>query len=160
MRIPGTLLSRRKALTMLVISCVVAASIATCLFLIRSRSVLYRGDTRANPIGEPEFTIFNPFRDRQPEQVAETFLNALGSGSCLQAVSALPIDAAYREYICDKEKEYPLASWQIKNRTDEPNRVKLFYWCQYRGFEGQGRLWVTIDKAGERWVVTEYERYY
>jgi hypothetical protein len=142
------------------ISAIAVMLITVALYLMRSRSVLYAGDIAGDPVGESSFSIFNPFRDRSPEHVAETFLELMKGGQCEQAMAALPAEQEYRQYICESEKKYPLMSWTLKNRKDEPQKVKMFYWYWPEGSESHDRLWVVAEKCGEQWQITSYERYY
>ena len=66
----------------------------------------------------------------------------------------------YRQYVCGKESEHPLDSWTLKNRPDEPEQVKLFYWHWRTDSDTHDRLWIAVEKRDEQWHVTNYECIY
>jgi hypothetical protein len=125
---------------------VVLRGLAAYLYYQRSRSVLYRYVEAGNPVKEPAFAIFNPFRDRSPEHGAEAFLEAVKAGQCERAMSALSDKPESRQEVCEREKGSPLMSWQLKNRTDEIQKVRMYYRVNRNIYDDyQGQLWV---KAG------------
>lgn len=149
---------RRRIIKMLVVVATLFGFILVVLFLTRSRSILYRSsDASADPLGEPGFSIFNPFRDHSPEHTAQTFLEGLKSGQCERVMASLAIDPPHADYICSKETEHHLEKWQLKNRWDEPGRVKMFYWHSRADADYHDRLWVTVEKHSEQWQVVNYE---
>ena len=139
---------------------VMVVSGAAVLYVIRSRSVLYRFVESGDPAHEPGFSIFNPFRDRVPEKCGESFLRLMQAGKCEDAVSSMPVEGEHRLYICEKEREHPLMSWRLKNRTDQAAIVRMFYWHWSIAAKRHGRLWVTVAKTDEGWRVVDYERHY
>jgi len=135
--------------------------VAAFLYFQRSRSVLYRYVEAGNPVKEPAFAIFNPFRDRSPEHSAEAFLEIIKTGQCERAMSAVPDSSEHRQDICEREQRSPLTSWLLKNRTDEPQEVRMYYRVNRQTSDGyQGQLWITLEKQGETWQVKKYECFY
>lgn len=65
---------------LLVLASLVTLSALASLFVLQSRPVVYRYYEAGNPIKEPAFVIFNPFRDRRPEKSAAEFLQRLKWG--------------------------------------------------------------------------------
>jgi hypothetical protein len=148
-------------LKVLVFVAALLLGVAAYLYYQRSKSVLYRYVEAGNPVKEPAFTIFNPFRDRSPEHSAEAFLEIIKAGQCERAMLALPDSSEHRQEICEREKESPLTSWLLKNRTDEPQNVRMYYTVNRKMYDGyQGQLWVTLEKQGEQWQVKKYECFY
>ena len=148
-------------LKVLVVAVVLVLGLVAYLFYQRSRSVLYRYVEAGNPVQEPAFAIFNPFRDRSPEHSAEAFLEVIKAGQCERAMSALPDMPEYRQDICEREKGSPLMSWRLKNRTDEPQKVRMYYRVNRKTYDGyQGQVWVTLEKHGEDWLIKHYECFY
>lgn len=145
---------------MLVVSATLIAVILVALYLMRSTSILYSSGASADPVGEPGFSIFNPFRDHSPERTAEAFLEGLRSGQCERVIAGLPVDQQYAQYICSKETEHHLTSWQLRNRHDEPGSVKMFYWHWRADADYHDRLWVIVEKHNEQWQVVNYECIY
>lgn len=151
------MVARGRLPKVLLASATLIAVILAALYLVRARSVLYSSGATADPVGEPGFSIFNPFRDRRPERTADAFLEALKLGECVRVMGALPIDEQYAQYLCSKETEHHLESWQLRNRHDEPGKVKLFYWHWRADGDYHDRLWVTVEKHAGQWQVVNYE---
>jgi hypothetical protein len=140
---------------------VMLGTIATYLYAVRSTSVLYAYVEAGSPTKEPAFSIFNPFRDRGPERSAEEFLELLKAGQCAQAMAALPVNPERRQDTCEREGSYPLASWSLGNRRDEPQKVIMYYRVKRENLNDiRGPVWVTVEKQGGRWHVTRYESIY
>jgi|SRR6185503_3528911 len=133
------------------------------LYSIRSRPVLWAPykDNETKSIGGPSFSILNPFRNRDPELPAESFLNMLKANECDNALATLPFDREYRSYLCGKEKDHHLSSWRMTDREDTPEKAKMFYWSKREGSEGlEAPVWVTVEKQTAGWRVTGYECWY
>ena len=140
---------------------VLVLALAAYLYYQRSRSELYRYVEAGNPVKEPAFSIFNPFRDRSPERNAEAFLEVIKAGECERTMLALPDTPEHREEVCEREKASPLVSWRLTNRSDESQKSKMYYRVKRNGYDGyQGQLWVTVEKHGPDWQVTQYECFY
>lgn len=155
---PGTI-----AIKLLIVLLVVVVSVLTFLFAMNSRSVIYRHSWPGSPSKEPAFTIFNPFRDRRPEKRATEFLVRLKNGDCENAMRELSqsYSAEYQQRTCERERTLRLLSWKLKNRTDENNKVRLYYEVNRQEYkDNRGQVWVTLEKAGEDWHVTRYDSAY
>lgn len=149
------------ALKVLALAVMLLLGLAAYLYYQRSRSVLYRYVEAGNPVKEPAFAIFNPFRDRSSEHGAEAFLEFMRAGQCERAMSALPDAVEIRQDICERELRSPLVAWQLKNRADEPEKVRLYYRAQRQSDDGyQGQLWITLEQHGGDWQVKRYECFY
>ena len=144
-------------LKLLVVAATLMLGIVGYLFLMQSRSVLYRYFETGNPTKEPAFVIFNPFRDRQPERVAEFFLGRMKDGECKSLMSGFENEPQYLQDICERENTNSLRSWSLRNRTDEAQSVKMFYQVDGQN-HSDGQLWLTVEKRGDQWLVTRYDR--
>jgi len=66
-------------------------------------------------------TVFNPFRDRSPEAIANAFLEEIKQGRCpVMAPNNGPVDCSY---LLNRR----FSEWRLKNRRDQSHRVSLFY---------------------------------
>ena len=79
---------RRVAISVLAFVAALSIGGAAYLYSVRTKAVLYRFDEPGNPVHEPTFAVFNPFRDRSSERQAVAFLQHLKEGRCQQALSA------------------------------------------------------------------------
>lgn len=73
----------------------------------------------------PAFVVFNPFRDRTPEKVAENFMQQLPTAHCMELVS--PMRGGYAEHICSKEQQFVSKDFRLTNRKDAGNSVELSF---------------------------------
>lgn len=148
-------------LKLLVVAGTIMVGLGTYLLVMQSRSVLYRYFEAGSPTKEPAFVIFNPFRDRHPENVAEIFLQRMKEGKCQDVMSELIHDIQYQQDTCEHERTNSLTSWQLRNRADEPQSVRLYYQVGREKFPDlKGQVWVTVEKRGDQWQVTRYDRSY
>jgi hypothetical protein len=143
---------------------IVVAALVVLIYLYstRSKSVLYRFEkSAAKSIGGPSFSLFNPFRDRGPEQKAEAFLERVRAQPCPQVLTDLALDQDTFKYLCEKEDANRLISWRLADREEMGNKAKMFYWTR-RSPSGSSAspLWVTIEKTGNQWKVVDYEGWY
>lgn len=135
--------------------------ITAYLYLARANPAVYRHMTKGNPVKEPEFTIFNPFRHRLPERTAEAFLEELKEGRCREVVDVLLLRRNYKEDVCEKERRSPLLAWELTNRSDNGANVRMYYLAHRRTYQGyQGQLWITVENRGGQWQVVNYECFY
>lgn len=108
-------------------------------YLVRfAGPVIYSYRDRASASQGPTFILFNPLRDRSPEQVAEQFLEQLKMGECAKAVSGLPIPFDKQLSMCEKEGQAALDAWTLKDRSESDAVVTLHYALRRKGFEGFG----------------------
>ncbi len=152
---------RRIILMLLVLLIALVIGVVAYSYSVRSMSVLYRFNEKGNPLKEPAFAIFNPFRDRAPESHAEAFLNLLKEGKCEEATAVLSFTPEYRQELCGREANSPLLAWKLTNRTDNSDTTRMYYRARRKNYDGyQGQLWVTVEKRGNDWQVTKYECFY
>lgn len=84
---------------------------------MRSRSVLYRFNEKGEPVKEPAFSIFNPFRDRGPENSGDIFLKLLKDGKCEEVIASLSVKTENRQELCGREANSPLVAWKLIELT-------------------------------------------
>ena len=127
--------------------------------ILSSKSVLFRTPFVADSHCDGSaITLFNPFRNREPEIAADEFLNLLKAGDCDRAVQDLPSELKTPR--CLKEKEYPLSSWRLKDRDDEGDqKVTLSYCYKSQASESEEHLWLVLEKKGS-WKTTNFWRVY
>jgi hypothetical protein len=144
-------------LKLLIVTATLILGIVAYLFLMQTRSVLYRYFEAGSATKEPAFVIFNPFRDRHPERVAEVFLGRMKEGECKSLMAGFKNEPQYLQDICERENTNRLTSWRLRNRTDEAQSVKMYYQVDGQNYS-DGQLWLTVEKRGDQWQVTRYDR--
>jgi hypothetical protein len=105
--------------------------------------------------------LLSPFRDREPERIAERFLDRLKRGECQGAIGSLEWRAEKRSLICDKEVANPLVSLRHIDRGEEEGVVTLRYLWYGPSPERLGSF-MQVQVGGERGNrrVVDYDRSY
>lgn len=95
------------------------------LFVFRSRPLVLRipPDETIRP---RYYCLLNPFREKGPETVAGSYLNHLRGGH----VESISCCIGEKKYVLEKEKEWPIQSWRVGNRTDAAARSDIVYWVK------------------------------
>lgn len=76
-------------------------------------------------------------------------------------ISELNDHVEHQRETCEHERTNGLTSWQLRNRTDESQSVRMYYEVRRQEYADlKGPVWITVVKRGERWQVTRYDRYY
>jgi hypothetical protein len=125
-----------------------------------SRPVLFRSPFRDACCGESAFVVLNPLRKRDIENYADSILSLMRDKPCEQIVANMALDQERRQYVCEKQKEHPLISWELKDRRDEGQRYNLFYHIRYKDSDYVGWLWMSVEKKNGEWQITNYSPVY
>ncbi|HEY3025145.1 MAG TPA: hypothetical protein VGJ55_03235 [Pyrinomonadaceae bacterium] len=139
----------------------IISGLAAYLFFTRSHPVLYRYVDRAAG-NYSAFVILNPFREREPERQAEVVLQRLKDRKCTQALSLQALDSARVEYLCERERKYPLETWSLMDRKGDGRNAELIYTINRTAGDGKtssSLAWLTMDNNGG-WRATRYDAYY
>ena len=110
------------------------ASLATLFGIRESKPVLILINPDIDAVRPRSLCILNPFRDRLPEHTAEACLASMANGNldCLRPL--LHPDQA--ELFTSRESKWPIQSWRVGNRWDNPDSVGLMYWVRRGGGYG------------------------
>ena len=149
---------KRKVLILIV---AVIIGLTAYLFLTRSNPVVYKYVDRAS-VQYSAFVILNPFRDREPERQAVVVLQRLKDRSCQEALSLHALDAARVEYLCEREKKYPLETWSLMDRKGDARKAELIYTVHRTGGDGKtssSLAWINVENNGA-WRATSYDTFY
>ena len=137
----------------------VSFSITILLFLMRSKPVLLT-ISADDTIRPPSFCLLNPFRNKEPERVAEKYLSKLRAG----VITELAPLIGSNQYILEEEKKWPVQSWRIGNRQDTGEKAEILYWVKRGngyskdGIEEEVRFF--MEESGRNWRVTHYSAIY
>lgn len=97
--------------------------------------------------------VWNPFRDRQPEIVADSFLSKLRANACTS------VDDVCRASL----PAHRVSAWQLSYRDDQGDSASLFYKLTKYGDTGPFRGSVgaiTLRKARAGWRVVGFDAYF
>jgi hypothetical protein len=98
--------------------------------------------------------LWNPFRDRAPEQAAEFFLARLRNNTCTADPGLCAAALATRR----------VSAWKLGYREDSEAHVTLYYRLTKFGspvgddLSGQGAI--TVSRQGSGWAVTGYDAFF
>ena len=129
------------------------------LFLMRSQPVLLRVPPDSN-MRPRYYCLLNPFRDRAPENVAETYLNKLREGQ----VDVISSYIGANKYIPEKEKQWPIKSWRVGNREDASDKSEIMYWVtRGNGYSNSGyedAVYFRLLRSGDSWELKSFSAIY
>lgn len=137
----------------------VSIAIVCCLvlFMLRRHTVLFTLNEAGSASEDPAFVVFNPFRDRTPEKIAEKFMQQLPSEHCMELVA--PMRGDYAEHICSKEQQFVSKDFRLINRRDVGNSVELsFEVKRVNSPPSISRL--TMQQVDRAWKVVDYQPVY
>jgi hypothetical protein len=127
-----------------------------------SHPVLFESSLFADSISDPPLTIMNPFRDKEPEKVANAFLMRLRSEEPASLLRRIIEQDAEFEHICQREREYRLKTWPDFTRKDSAEGVHLIYWPHRENYiDGFAPMvFLTIARVGGKLKVVSYSAGY
>lgn len=140
---------------------IVVTAVVVELFATRSRPVVYALTEAGDPVHEPVWSLLNPFRDRSPERAAEIVLQHFRRGEYEEAAGQIDQPTERRAQIVREEKDHPLLSWKLVDRTDTIGTTKLFYrraWGKSSSLDAP--LWISLRRSGREWKVATFEGWY
>ena len=110
------------------------------------------GDFHAEVTG---IAVWNPLRDRGPEDAAVAFLSGLRNGRC----------SGSRDLCSYALPRHRISDWQLRNRRDTGGEVTLYFYLTKFGVSdpaynltGEGA--VGVRKHSRGWAVTYYSSYF
>ena len=128
------------------------------LYLSHSTVIFRYKDNAAVDPADELFVLFNPFRSREPEVVAESLLNQLKQGHCDAALTTLPEERS--SYICERERDHKLTGWTLVDRSDEPGTTTLHFKAYRADSSVYGNTWIVLSKQANGWQVSGIESWY
>lgn len=120
----------------------------------------YKDHAAVDP-GDGLYVIFNPFRDREPEKIAASLLELLKTRNCdeLRKTNTVVKKVAPN---CERETSYPIAGWELANREEQANEIKLHFKATRKNYPKHvyGNIWITMKKQDGHWQPETYEAWY
>jgi len=138
---------------------IIIVGLTALLFLMRSDTVLLRVPPDNN-IRPRYYCLLNPFRNKAPENVAETYLNELRDGRSDVISSYI----GERQDIPGKENQWPIQSWRVGNREDISDKSEIMYWVKRgNGYATGGyeeEVHFTVVRSGGSWELESFRAIY
>lgn len=129
------------------------------LFFARSHPVVLRVPSDGT-IRPRSYCLLNPFREKGPETVAIRYLNSLRSGE-VQSISCC---IGENKYVLEKEKQWPVQSWRVGDRTDSGGKSDIMFWVKRgNGYSKGGyeeEVHFTVVKSDNRWELRSFSAVY
>jgi hypothetical protein len=112
-----------------------------------------------------KYSIFNPFRNRAPEERVEYFLNLLKNGPCQRAYTLVQEPEERRKYTCEREDKYKIQKWHLQYREDLRDLIILNY-RTWRHSENKKEVYLgeplrlTLKNQNGQWSITSFDTGY
>ncbi len=106
------------------------------------------------------YCLMNPFRDKQPEVLAEKILQELKNGN---TNAILPyLREINKNRILEGEKKYQVENWRIGDREDSENQISLFYWVSRKDYlDGHlENISFFFEREDNQWKLKQFEAGY
>lgn len=108
----------------------------------------------------PLFSVLNPFRETEPEDVAEALLARLQRRE-LSALDVVQVPGGISTDIREKEREYPLRKWKLIDRRDSGDRVTLVYrTARVTTDHLDSPVVIVVEHKAQHWVITSFSPVY
>lgn len=131
------------------------------LYVSRSHPVVFRWASDWDTIRPRYYCVLNPFRDKAPEKIAETYLQKLRGGD---VESIQPFLSNSQSYIPNEERKWPIQSWRVGRRIDKGNETRVMYWVtrgngySHDGYEEEAEF--SLKKSTNGWHLVWYSAIY
>lgn len=153
----------KKAASCLIFLIVTFAASSVVLYWQRNhRSTIFCGSLD-DSIRPRDYCLMNPFRDRTPENLAETILQELRSGNTNIIVPYLNDSTGdEKNHFLENEEKYRVESWRIADREDSENKILLRYWVARRNyFDGHlENVSFSFERENNEWKLKQFSAIY
>lgn len=112
-----------------------SVAIGSVLFIQRnSRSAIFCMSLN-DSIRPPKYCLMNPFRNKQPEILAENILQELKNGNTNILLPYLNnLDEDRKNHFLENEKQYRIRNWRIGGREDSADTTYITYWVSRENY--------------------------
>ena len=141
----------------ILIGVLLVISFVAILYLTRSSWIVLVSIPPDDTIRPRDYCILNPFRDTQPEKLAEIYLAKLSLGE-VDAISSYIRD---KETILDLERKWPIQAWRVGSREDKAGKTEIMYWVRRgNGYMGEEEVFFGLTRSGNAWDVESFSAIY
>jgi hypothetical protein len=111
---------------------------------------------------DKRLVIWNPFRNRQPEEFGAEVLAAIHSPTCRETMAKLDVPDQEKRVACEKQERRPLRrSCALVERRDQGVTTWLLFQCSQEAHDDLlSDVGLSLRKRGTSWVLEGYERIY
>ncbi len=135
----------------------VALGLAMSLLFIKSISgypVLFRIPDLHSGRGRPLLLVLNPFRNKEPERIADSFLEGLKNGQCVDLVGSFSREKV--DEMCEKQDRYPLIEWNLFDMDEEDGTYSFAYEHRSKNAAGLEDMRVWLKRTEQSWKVIDF----
>jgi|GEM_PF-6373522 len=116
--------------------------------------------------GTPEleaWTIWNPFRAREPERVSQAYVRSLVSGECSKLPMTMFVSVEAQKSACTLR--YSVKAWSLRSEETINGGKAFAYAVGYEPGDAEANavsspLWVKVDRSGSGWRIASVDASY
>ncbi len=105
--------------------------------------------------------VMNPFRDKEPENIAENILKELRNGKTTSITPYLfERNENNKNHILEKEKVFQAEGWRIGERIDTADTSNLMYWIAHENYPGEIEVHFDFILDSNQWKLIQFGAVY
>jgi len=109
------------------------------------------------------WTIWNPFRAREPERVSQAYVRSLVSGECSKLPITMFVSAEAQKSACTLRSS--VKAWSLRSEETSGGEKTFAYAVGYQPGDAEANavsnpLWVKMDQSGGGWRIASVETLY
>ena len=153
------LLKNRKTRWLLITVGLTLIGIITWVYVNRADPIIFSCNLGKEKLRSPFFSIYNPFRDRTQEEIAEVFLTRIENRfepiKPRDPIPPSPLIQFIDENIISKaERRFgtvPLNYWYLAGKQENQKGITLSYWIVSEGNLASELCWISFEKIENKW---------
>lgn len=106
-----------------------------------------------------DYCLMNPFRDKQPEFLADKVFHELKNGNTKIILPYLEnLNEEQKNHFLENETKYKIENWRIGNRKNAENKSEIMYWVSRRDyFDGHlENVWFSFEFENGEWKIKSW----
>lgn len=132
-----------------------------------SRPVIFCGGLD-DSIRPRNYCLMNPFRDKQPEIMAEEVLQELKNGNYQVITPYLSdLNEDRKNHFLENEKKFQIKNWRIGNRENTKENVSIMFWVSRQNYFNEVSNFDYIEEVhfyfvreGNAWKLKDFSAIY
>lgn len=109
------------------------------------------------------WTIWNPFRAREPERVSQAYVRSLVSGECSKLPTTMFVSVEAQKSAC--ALRYSVKAWSLRAEETSDGGKTFAYAVGYEPGDAEANavsnpLWVKVDKRDRKWQIASVDTLY
>jgi len=126
---------KKIAFSILIFLLVMVITVTTSLYLQRNSRSALLCSSLDDSIRPRNYCLMNPFRNKQPEKMAERILQELKIGNAEVIIPYLNnANEDEKNRFLENEKKYQIKNWRVGSREDSEDEISLMYWVSRQNY--------------------------